>query len=106
MLNQNDYLILLLCSFAGGFAASFNKKTNKKGITFLQFVSDVILSAVCGAIVGALSTLWVQQPIIVWAISGIGGLLGKPLIKVLVNRFLKKILPVTKDDSDNDKFLL
>lgn len=106
MLNQNDFLILLLSAFAGGFAASLNKKTNKKGITFLQFVSDVVLNSVSGSILGALSTLIVPQVIIIWAIAALGGLFGKPLIKVVANRILKKILPVTKDESDNDKFLL
>ena len=93
---------MLLAAFFTGFTVSLNNSANKKGRTFIQFASDVLIHGVSGSIVGALSTLYFDDILIICAIAAIGGMFGQSLIKAIANRFLKKYLPnnKTKDEED------
>jgi len=95
-------LLMLVSAFFSSFTVGLNNSANKKGRTFLQFASEVLVHGVSGSIIGAFSTIWVTDIVIVCAIAAIGGLFGQQIIKVIANRFLKKYIPVTNKD-DNDK---
>ena len=100
---QTNVLYILVAAFFSGFAVGLNNKSTKKGVTFLQFVSEVLIHGISGSIVGAFSTLYIAEPLIVCAVAAIGGMFGQQLIKIITNRVIKKYLPTTKEKDDDDK---
>ena len=106
MQNQSEILYMIASAFFSGFAVGLNKKSNKRGVTFLQFVSDILIHGVSGSIIGALATLWIKDAVVICAIAAIGGMFGQQLIRIIANRFIKKYLPNKKDIDDNDKDIL
>lgn len=100
MKNKLDALLMLISAFFSGFAVGLNNKANKKGRTFLQFTSEVLIHGVSGSIVGALSTIYVDDIVIICAIAAIGGMFGQQLIRAIANRFLKKYFPTKADEND------
>lgn len=103
MEDKNNLTFMIASAFFSGFAVGLNNKSNKKGKTFLQFVSEVLVHGVSGSIVGALSTIYVDDIIVICALAAIGGMFGQELLKVITNRFLKKFFTVPKEDNSKDE---
>lgn len=102
MTNKLDALLMLISAFFSGFAVGLKNKANKKGRTFLQFASEVLIHGISGSIIGALSTIYVDDIVIICAIAAIGGMFGQQLIRAIGNRILKKYLPTESDKKDDD----
>ena len=103
MNKSTDILLMLVSAFFSGFSVGLSETANKKGRTFLQFASEVLIHGVSGSILGALSTIYVDDIVIVCAIAAIGGMFGQQLIKAITTRFLKKYLPTKGDEKNDDK---
>jgi uncharacterized membrane protein len=99
-MKPNEVLLMLLSSFFVGFTVGINNKATKKNQKFIHFASDVLMHGVSGAIMGALSTLYFDDLLIVCAIAAIGGMFGQQLIRAVGNRILKKQFPTDTNDED------
>lgn len=96
-------LWLTLISFFCSFAKSLNDyaKLPKRKQNFLLFVSEVLLSGICGVLTGILCIYLYANIYIVLFCGGLGGLLGLKIVKVLFRLFMT-IQQVNIEDIDLD----
>lgn len=80
----------ILISFFCAFVKELNDyaKTPKEKHNFLLFVSEILLSGVCGSLIGILTMYFINNVYIITFCSGIGGILGLQLIKLGFKVFL------------------
>lgn len=95
-------LWLILISFFCSFAKSLNDyaKLPKRKQNFLLFVSEVLLSGICGVLTGILCIYLYTNIYVVLFCGGLGGLLGLKVVKVIFKLFLS--LQQVDIDLDND----
>lgn len=95
-------LWLILISFFCSFAKSLNDyaKLPKRKQNFLLFVSEVLLSGICGVLTGILCIYLYTNIYVVLFCGGLGGLLGLKVVKVIFKLFLT--LQQVDIDLDND----
>lgn len=95
-------LWLILISFFCSFAKSLNDyaKLPKRKQNFLLFVSEVLLSGICGVLTGLLCIYLYANIYVVLFCGGLGGLLGLKVVKVIFKLFLT--LQQVDIDLDND----
>lgn len=104
-----EILWIALVSFTSAFAKELNEyamlKPNKKN--YLLFVSKVLLSGVCGILIGVLAIYFYDNIYIETVAAGLGGLLGLSAIRSLIKIFLalKKIDMSVLDDDILEKDL-
>lgn len=101
-MRTEEILLMLLSAFFTGFAVGLNNKASTRRQRFIRFASDVLMHGISGAILGALSTLYFDDLLIICAIAAIGGMFGQQLIRAIGNRLLKKHFPIEDDDNDED----
>lgn len=83
-------LWLILISFFCSFAKSLNDyaKLPKRKQNFLLFVSEVLLSGICGVLTGLLCIYLYTNMYIVLFCGGLGGLLGLKVVKLVFKLFI------------------
>lgn len=106
-------LWLILISFFCSFAKSLNDyaKLPKRKQNFLLFVSEVLLSGICGVLTGLLCIYLYTNMYIVLFCGGLGGLLGLKVVKLVFKLFISIQQVNIKDfdledetkDENNDK---
>lgn len=106
-------LWLILISFFCSFAKSLNDyaKLPKRKQNFLLFVSEVLLSGICGVLTGLLCVYLYTNMYIVLFCGGLGGLLGLKVVKLVFKLFMSMQQVNIKDfdledetkDENNDK---
>lgn len=106
-------LWLILISFFCSFAKSLNDyaKLPKRKQNFLLFVSEVLLSGICGVLTGLLCIYLYTNMYIVLFCGGLGGLLGLKVVKLVFKLFMSMQQVNIKDfdledetkDENNDK---
>ncbi|ALN97832.1 hypothetical protein Bp8pS_153 [Bacillus phage vB_BpuM-BpSp] len=84
-MNHNDDLVkilwLIVISFFSAFAKELNDRAKDPKVTFLLFISEVLLNGVCGAITGILMFNLTDNIYTVSAVAAIGGLMGMSFLK-------------------------
>lgn len=108
--NNNIPILQILWITLIAFFCSFSKKLNEYAKTpkdkqnFMLFVSEILLSGVCGTLLGVLTLNFFKSIYVIAFIAGIGGLLGLQLLKFAFKVFLVvknvDISKVNVDDLD------
>lgn len=105
--NDNNIPIIQLLwiagiSFFGAFAKELNDyaKMPKEKHNFLLFISEILLSGVCGTLLGIVTKVISSNPYIIMFCSGIGGILGLQLVKFVI----RVVLVMKNIDLDKVKF--
>lgn len=99
-------LWLILISFFCSFAKSLNDyaKLPKRKQNFLLFVSEVLLSGICGVLTGLLCIYLYTNIYVVLFCGGLGGLLGLKVVKVIFKLFLTlQQVDINLDNDTEDK---
>lgn len=99
-------LWLILISFFCSFAKSLNDyaKLPKRKQNFLLFVSEVLLSGICGVLTGLLCIYLYANIYVVLFCGGLGGLLGLKVVKVIFKLFLTlQQVDINLDNDTKDK---
>lgn len=100
-MKTEEILLMLLSAFFTGFAVGLNNKASTRRQRFIRFASDVLMHGISGAILGALSTLYFDDLLIICAIAAIGGMFGQQLIRSIGNRALKKYFKTNNNDEED-----
>lgn len=103
-----QFLWFILISFVCSFAKNFNDYAlyTRKDKKFVVFISEIILSGICGVLLGALCKYLIDNIYLVSFSCGIGGIFGLKSLqlggKILLN--LKNLGNLTNDiDQLNEK---
>lgn len=114
MINLNDPLIRFLWVALISFISAFSKTLNDyastpntmKKYSFLFFISKVLLSGVCGVLIGALTNFLSTNVYLVTFSCGVGGIIGIRSIRIGIKILfsIKKIpIDVIKSELDETK---
>jgi len=91
-------VIAFLCAFAKEFSDSVHKKES-----FLLFLTDFILSGVCGSLIGLVAIEYIESPYISLFIAGAGAFLGSKGLEAVIKVVFQKYLNVTIDSKNKEK---
>lgn len=101
-----EILWLVLVSFVSSFSKNLNSyaKLPKRKRKFLVFISEVLLSGLCGSLAGIMSIYLYNNIYINTFLSGIGGILGVKTINIISRLLMaaKKIDIRIKDTEQNN----
>lgn len=96
------FLWLVLISFICAFSKRLNDYASHPDEyhSFLLFISEVLLSGVCGVLIGALTDYLFKNIYLVTFSCGVGGILGTTSLKIAIGLLpiAKKAESVTKID--------
>ena len=104
MINLNNPIIQVLLLILISFMCSFSKELNDyakhpyKENAFLMFVSEVILSGVCGVLIGVLTKYMINNIYLIIFFTGVGGIFGIQSLRIGV-----KILMSLKNINISDE---
>ena len=83
-------LLIFFVSFICAFSKEFNSyaKNPYKRNSLLIFISQVLLSGVCGMLIGLLATTYTDNIYIIIFISGAAGIIGSGSIRIVIRVLL------------------
>lgn len=100
-----QFLWLILISFFCSFAKALNNyaKLSKRKQNFLLFISEVLLSGICGILIGIICMYIFEDVYIIIFCGGLGGLLGVNMVKIMFKILLAlKDIDIDLDDIEDD----
>lgn len=82
MTNDNILALIVVTafSFVAAFASGINMKANKKGMTMLQLVAEIMVHAISGIILGLIASRFTKDMLSLGAISAASGLIGQKTV--------------------------
>lgn len=97
-------VIIAAFAFFASFAAGIEKLANDKDhkMTALQVLSVLLVHGVSGTIFGMVASVYIGDTMIVYALSGMGGLMGSKVIYGLYKGLIRS-LPGGNNTSTEDK---
>lgn len=96
-------LWLILVSFFCSFAKELNDYAKSPKKDFLLFVSEVLLSGVCGCLAGVLGMYVTKNMYLITFTGGIGGILGLHVVKLAIKvLFVMKNVDLKQIDIDKE----
>lgn len=86
-------VIIAAFAFFASFAAGIEKLANDKDhkMTALQVLSVLLMHGVSGTIFGMVASVYIGDTMIVYALSGMGGLMGSKVIYVLYKGLIRSL---------------
>jgi len=92
--------IIVVASFGAAFAVGLNKKEKSSQMSFMLFISEVLVHGVSGGIIGLLITRIYDDIFIIAAVSAIGGMVGNQIVYYAVKVFMVMFANVQKVSID------
>lgn len=105
MVNNDFFIILysLLIAFFGATCKEINDKSRDSTESFNMFFGEIMLHGFSGWIIGLYSIKYISNDIIsITIFSGVGGLMGFQLIKVIYKRLFPDIKDSDLEEEDKN----